>query len=51
MLNKVTDSLEEQEHAFRDLVDDNIFLLPYRKYPFMRNAFEELKQNIMRKGY
>ena len=51
MLNNVTKRMDNLESIFSGLVEENILLLPYSRYVYMRRAFTDIKDTIRRKGH
>lgn len=51
MLNNVTKRMDNLESIFSGMVEENILLLPYSKYVYMRRAFTDVKDTLRRKGH
>lgn len=51
MLNNVTKRMDNLESIFSGIVEENILLLPYSKYVYMRRAFTDVKDTLRRKGH
>ena len=51
MLNNVTKRMDNLESIFSGMVEENILLLPYSKYVYMRRAFTDIKDTLRRKGH
>lgn len=51
MLDRVNGEVEQLEQCFREMVDANIFLLPYNDCAFLKKAFGDYREKINRKGY
>ena len=51
MLNNVTKRMDNLETIFSGMVEENILLLPYSRYVYMRRAFTDIKDTIRRKGH
>lgn len=51
MLSNVTKRMDNLESIFSGMVEQNILLLPYSKYNYMRRAFADLKDTLRRKGH
>ncbi|MBR5716682.1 MAG: AAA family ATPase [Bacteroidales bacterium] len=51
MLNNVTKRMDNLESIFSGMVEENILLLPYSRYVYMRRAFTDIKDTLRRKGH
>ena len=51
MLNNVTKRMDNLESMFSGMVEENILLLPYSRYVYMRRAFTDVKDTLRRKGH
>ena len=51
MLNNVTKRMDNLETIFSGMVEENILLLPYSRYVYMRRAFTDIKDTLRRKGH
>lgn len=51
LINNVTKRMDNLESIFSGLVEENILLLPYSKYAYMRKAFTDIKDTLRKKGY
>lgn len=51
MLNNVTKRMDNLETIFCGMVEENILLLPYSRYVYMRRAFTDIKDTLRRKGH
>lgn len=51
MIKDVNEDIDEMEEELKKLVNDNIFIPPYYRYASLRNAFNKVKGQIIRKGY
>lgn len=51
MLNNVTKRMDNLESIFSGMVEENILLLPYSRYVYMRRAFIDIKDTFRRKGH
>ncbi|MBO7481065.1 MAG: AAA family ATPase [Bacteroidales bacterium] len=50
-LDMVNGEVDQLEQCFREMVDSNIFLLPYSDCAFLKKAFVDYREKINRKGY
>ena len=51
MIKDVNEDIDEMEEELKKLVNDNLFIPPYYRYASLRNAFNTVKGQIIRKGY
>ena len=51
MLNNLTQRMDNLENIISGMVEENILLLPYSRYVYMRRAFTDIKETLRRKGH
>ena len=51
LINNVTKRMDNLESIFSGMVEENILLLPYSRYVYMRRAFTDIKDTLRRKGH
>lgn len=51
MLDSVMGEVDKIENELSEQVNDNLFLMSYKNYPFMRKAFVDARSNFSKKGY
>lgn len=49
MMNDVTNGIDDLEVALKELINNNIFIPPYHRYASLRNAFKNIKNQVVRK--
>ena len=51
MLESVMGEVDKIENELSEQVNENLFLMSYKNYPFMRKAFVDARSNFSKKGY
>ena len=49
MMKDITNGIDDLEAALKELINNNIFIPPYHRYASLRNAFKNIKNQVVRK--